>query len=565
MNLISSFTILSPKNSIYSENKFTFGNKISKHKLNNSISLLKLTSPLLSSKNNEHNNHNIFSKKTCNINTSLKERSFLSPDNCNNTANKQVTSLLSPVVNINLKLNYDINNKYSSINRNKNLSNNKTTIHKLNKLLTDFDNSDKYHKVNERKNMNHTNLNYKNIYNIQASNSNDIDNNKDLNNKYTNSILFNNKLKSSKNNKEIANNPNNQLSQSNILKIDISNSNNNEEKSMENNIDNEINSNINKKSMIINKINNIKSQFICKYNNNNNNSNSNINNNSNFNNTTSTKFYKKTMLSDNSNNIYINNSKTASLIKNILDINSTYRDNNISNTNMLPLRLSYQIFDYLYLGNHDNSKDIDNLLKNQISGILNCAIECQNYFPSKFEYKKIPVCDTSKTNIKFYLEEAADFIENIRLNNKKVLVHCYKGRSRSVTCIIAYMIKYKSMSYESAYVMIKNIKSDVNPNKGFINQLKEFEYEFKHKSNVKTTNNNNNTNNCKLIIEDNSISKANNKDNIYNKHLDRIDTQFLKLKFNNHKNVNYKTKSSYYKFSGDKKLNNVDNNYNKNN
>lgn len=144
-----------------------------------------------------------------------------------------------------------------------------------------------------------------------------------------------------------------------------------------------------------------------------------------------------------------------------------------------------KIFDWLILGGKRHSLDLDYLKDNQIECILNVAIECQNIFPKRFTYKKIPICDTPNTNIKMYLIDVADFLEDCRLKNKKVYVHCYMGRSRSTSCVISYMIKYKGYSYESAYLFIKNLKPDVNPNYGFVKQLKGFEDDCKKQKSLK--------------------------------------------------------------------------------
>lgn len=138
-----------------------------------------------------------------------------------------------------------------------------------------------------------------------------------------------------------------------------------------------------------------------------------------------------------------------------------------------------KIFDWLILGGKKHSLDLDYLKSNQIDCILNAAIECQNFFPNQFHYKKIPICDTPNTNLKMYLKDVCDFLEECRSKGKRVYVHCYMGRSRSTSCIISYMIKYKGYSYESAYLFIRNLKPDVNPNQGFIKQLKAFEDDCK--------------------------------------------------------------------------------------
>ena len=48
------------------------------------------------------------------------------------------------------------------------------------------------------------------------------------------------------------------------------------------------------------------------------------------------------------------------------------------------------------------------------------------------------------------------------------------GLSRSVTVIIAYLMKYNNMKFDEAYNFIA-VKKFIDPNAGFIKQLKIYE------------------------------------------------------------------------------------------
>lgn len=60
-----------------------------------------------------------------------------------------------------------------------------------------------------------------------------------------------------------------------------------------------------------------------------------------------------------------------------------------------------------------------------------------------------------------------EFIEkNIKKTN--VLVHCFAGVSRSATAVIAYLMKNKKLSFESALSLCKAKRKVTNPNQGFV-------------------------------------------------------------------------------------------------
>ena len=59
-----------------------------------------------------------------------------------------------------------------------------------------------------------------------------------------------------------------------------------------------------------------------------------------------------------------------------------------------------------------------------------------------------------------------------------VLVHCYAGISRSTSIVIAYLMKNKKMSFNKALELIKEKRGKIQPNSGFVLQLKAYEKEL---------------------------------------------------------------------------------------
>ena len=58
---------------------------------------------------------------------------------------------------------------------------------------------------------------------------------------------------------------------------------------------------------------------------------------------------------------------------------------------------------------------------------------------------------------------------------KKVLVHCKMGISRSAATVTAFAMKEYRMSLKEALAHVKSRRSVVNPNDGFVNQLRDYE------------------------------------------------------------------------------------------
>jgi protein-tyrosine phosphatase len=64
-------------------------------------------------------------------------------------------------------------------------------------------------------------------------------------------------------------------------------------------------------------------------------------------------------------------------------------------------------------------------------------------------------------------------------NNKNVIVHCAAGMSRSPTLVIAYLMIENRWSYEATYNYVRSRRGIVEPNIGFVKQLKALEYRLK--------------------------------------------------------------------------------------
>ncbi|SPP89828.1 blast:Dual specificity protein phosphatase 12 [Drosophila guanche] len=74
-----------------------------------------------------------------------------------------------------------------------------------------------------------------------------------------------------------------------------------------------------------------------------------------------------------------------------------------------------------------------------------------------------------------HLEGCVNFISSALDQQGIVLVHCYFGVSRSTSTVIAYMMKRHNLNFQPALELVKAKRRFVQPNSGFINQLKLFQ------------------------------------------------------------------------------------------
>jgi hypothetical protein len=134
-----------------------------------------------------------------------------------------------------------------------------------------------------------------------------------------------------------------------------------------------------------------------------------------------------------------------------------------------------QVLDWLYLGSYRDACNIEGLKELGINYVLNCAIECLDTFPFDIKYCHLKINDIPSFYITSYFEKATSFINQAHLNNGIILVHCQLGISRSISCVIAYFIKYLGYTAMDALSFIKRKRSQVMPNYGFLKQLINYE------------------------------------------------------------------------------------------
>lgn len=92
-----------------------------------------------------------------------------------------------------------------------------------------------------------------------------------------------------------------------------------------------------------------------------------------------------------------------------------------------------------------------------------------------FSHMLIDIEDSPSSNIINEFEKAINFIDNSFEHNKKVLVHCISGISRSSTIVCAYLMKHKKLGYKSTLKFVKSKRPCVCPNTGFMSQLKKYQ------------------------------------------------------------------------------------------
>jgi len=148
------------------------------------------------------------------------------------------------------------------------------------------------------------------------------------------------------------------------------------------------------------------------------------------------------------------------------EVETTNRD---YRCDLCKLKLTYsKITPNLYLSDYDRAKNYPLVKALGIKQILTIGGD----MPHSTDLKNlvIGIDDNPNVNIVQYFDVAHKFI-----SRAPTLVHCQMGISRSPTIIISYLMKKYGMSLYDALAHCKKARPIVNPNRGFIAQLVEYD------------------------------------------------------------------------------------------
>ena len=96
-----------------------------------------------------------------------------------------------------------------------------------------------------------------------------------------------------------------------------------------------------------------------------------------------------------------------------------------------------------------------------------------------WEQLHLDVEDSAEQDLLPAVRAAADWIHAARAKHS-VYVHCQMGVSRSATIVIGYLMLKENMTLVDAVSLVKSRRPIVNPNPGFIEQLRKLEVEILH-------------------------------------------------------------------------------------
>ena len=168
-----------------------------------------------------------------------------------------------------------------------------------------------------------------------------------------------------------------------------------------------------------------------------------------------------------------------------------------------------KILPFLFIGRVEDAQDADFIRRENVRTIVNLSQELYWTEPS-IRVEAYSVSDSADADIAQFFRPISDSIERTRLLWAKqqgrvvsgrnsppasaagdgasgapppsILVHCQQGRSRSVSCVAAYLIFRNGWTAEESLQFIQARRAIADPNMGFLSSLQKLEkrYQGRH-------------------------------------------------------------------------------------
>jgi len=146
----------------------------------------------------------------------------------------------------------------------------------------------------------------------------------------------------------------------------------------------------------------------------------------------------------------------------------------------------HEIRPRLWLGSYAAASDSSALAARGVTHVLTVGVKKevlgarQRVFlpPSdKDPVSRLVICiqDTSSARLDKHFEACCTFIAEALAEGGSVLVHCHAGQSRSPTVVAAHLMREEHLSAAEAVDCIRRRRPVIQPNRGFLDQLRSFE------------------------------------------------------------------------------------------
>jgi hypothetical protein len=137
----------------------------------------------------------------------------------------------------------------------------------------------------------------------------------------------------------------------------------------------------------------------------------------------------------------------------------------------------HHLNDRIIIGDIASAYNKEKLKEMGVTHIICAILGVDPAFPEDFEYQTFPLRDIPEEKIDQCFVECNRYMNNVLGSNpeNKIFIHCVYGVSRSGTLLSSFVMEKEELSAEGSVELVKRCREVVQPNEGFMVQLKSFE------------------------------------------------------------------------------------------
>jgi len=134
-----------------------------------------------------------------------------------------------------------------------------------------------------------------------------------------------------------------------------------------------------------------------------------------------------------------------------------------------------EIAPHVYLGGNAEAQNLDNLKQLGVEYVCVLGKYTNHAHPATLFHSKFNVSDHQGYDLSAHFDDIHDYLEDCLDRGSKVLIHGPTGRGVAAAIALMYLIKAEGLTFNKAWYHLKGIAPQINPNGGFVRQLKALE------------------------------------------------------------------------------------------
>lgn len=143
-----------------------------------------------------------------------------------------------------------------------------------------------------------------------------------------------------------------------------------------------------------------------------------------------------------------------------------------------------EILPWLLLGTREIAMNLQEMLRHNVTHILNMSGDLPNFFPQHFVYQKVNIRDSVEEDIGKHFQTIVKYIKRCEDSKGRMFVHCTAGASRAPTAILAFLVYHRNVPLVDAYRFVQALRPVVKPNTHFLFQLAMLEVQLSQECSV---------------------------------------------------------------------------------